>query len=98
MSPNFWHNHLKKKSYSHATLILPETNNNVSLHAATITTSIAAGSLLSGSSSTVGNNSALGYQFGWNLTSAGSNNCTFLGANSNVSSTSTSYTFSIHVS
>jgi hypothetical protein len=34
----------------------------------------------------------LGYQSGWNLTVAGSNNCTFLGANSNVSSTTTSYT------
>jgi hypothetical protein len=37
----------------------------------------------------------LGYQSGWNLTVAGSNNCTFLGANSSVSSTSTSYTQSV---
>jgi len=77
-------------------------NNNVcygqsSLYAATNTTSntcIGAGSLLSyaGSSSTIGYNSGLGYQSGWNLTIAGSNSCTFLGANSSVSSTSVSYT------
>ena len=82
-------------------------NNNVcygnsSLYSAinsTSNTSIGAGSLLSysGSSSSVGFNSALGYQSGWNLTVAGSNNCTFLGANSNVSSTTTSYTQSTAV-
>jgi hypothetical protein len=77
-------------------------NNNVSignssLYSATNSTSntcIGSGSLLSyaGSSSSVGFNSGLGYQSGWNLTVGSSNNCTFLGANTTVSSTTTSYT------
>jgi hypothetical protein len=80
---------------------LSGTNNvsigNSSLYAATNTTSntsIGAGSLLSyaGSSSSVGYNSALGYQSGWNLTTGTSNNCTFLGANTSVSSTTSSCT------